>query len=129
MGRREEREGGTAPHRSASACRGQTDRDPGKVDMTARILVKRNDRGNRGRAAKRDLTNCMSPSVNAVVGVSSIGGSRVIQHWNVPDDKNALKKALTAGTVDVLTLAPIWLPILAIVGLITLIRGSRGKTA
>ena len=45
-----------------------------------------------------------------VAGISCIGGSRVIQHWDVPDDKNDLKKALTAGTVDVLTLSPIWLP-------------------
>ena len=44
------------------------------------------------------------------VGVSRIGGSRVIQHWDVPDDKNAAKAALTAGKVDVLTLSPIWLP-------------------
>lgn len=44
------------------------------------------------------------------VGISSIGGSRVIQHWNVPDEKNEAKKALQAGNVDVLTLAPIWLP-------------------
>ena len=44
------------------------------------------------------------------VGISSIGGSRVIQHWNVPDDKNKAKAALIAGNVDVLTLSPIWLP-------------------
>jgi hypothetical protein len=45
-----------------------------------------------------------------IVGVSRIGGSRVIQHWNVADDKNEAKTALKAGKVDVLTLAPIWLP-------------------
>lgn len=45
-----------------------------------------------------------------VAGVSSIGGSRVIQHWDVAEDKFGLKKALSAGNVDVLTLAPIWLP-------------------
>lgn len=44
------------------------------------------------------------------VGMSAIGGSRVIQHWNVPDDKNKAKKALSAGKVDVLTLSPIHLP-------------------
>jgi hypothetical protein len=44
------------------------------------------------------------------VGTSRIGGSRVIQHWNVPDDKNEAKAALKAGKVDVLTLSPIWLP-------------------
>lgn len=47
---------------------------------------------------------------HVMAGVSSIGGSRVVQHWDMPDDKFGLKKALTAGTVDVLTLAPIWLP-------------------
>jgi hypothetical protein len=41
------------------------------------------------------------------VGMSSIGGSRVIQHW----DKSAeAKEALTSGKVDVLTLSPIFLP-------------------
>ncbi len=47
---------------------------------------------------------------HVVVGKSSIGGSRVIQHWDVKDEKNEAKKALTAGNVDVLTLAPIWMP-------------------
>lgn len=45
-----------------------------------------------------------------LVGRSGIGGSRVIQHWDVADDKNEAKKALREGKVDVLTLAPIWLP-------------------
>lgn len=45
-----------------------------------------------------------------VAGLSSIGGSRVIQHWDVAEEKNAAKKALAAGEVDVLTLSPIWLP-------------------
>ncbi len=44
------------------------------------------------------------------VGLSAIGGSRTIQHWNVPDEKNKAKEALRAGNVDVLTLAPIHLP-------------------
>jgi hypothetical protein len=44
------------------------------------------------------------------VGVSSIGGSRVIQHWDVPEEKNKAKAALRDGKVDVLTLSPIWLP-------------------
>jgi hypothetical protein len=44
------------------------------------------------------------------VGLSAIGGSRVIQHWNVPAEKNNAKKALRGGKVDVLTLAPIYLP-------------------
>src|SRR6478736_1032210 len=28
-----------------------------------------------------------------VAGISSIGGSRVLQHWDVPEEKNAAKKA------------------------------------
>ena len=44
------------------------------------------------------------------VGLSSIGGSRTIQHWNVPDDKYKSKEALMSGKVDVLTLSPIFLP-------------------
>jgi hypothetical protein len=44
------------------------------------------------------------------VGWSRIGGSRVIQHWDVPEEKNEARAALRAGKVDVLTLSPIWLP-------------------
>src|ERR1035437_7666917 len=44
------------------------------------------------------------------LGLSSIGGSRVIQHWDVSDDKNEAKAALGTGQVDVLTLAPIFMP-------------------
>ena len=44
------------------------------------------------------------------LGVSSIGGSRVIQHWDIAPDKNKAKEALQTGKVDVLTLSPIFLP-------------------
>jgi len=44
------------------------------------------------------------------LGVSSIGGSRVIQHWDITPDKNKAKEALQTGKVDVLTLSPIFLP-------------------
>jgi hypothetical protein len=44
------------------------------------------------------------------IGVSSIGGSQVIQHWNIADEKNKAKEALKTGNVDVLTLSPIFLP-------------------
>jgi hypothetical protein len=44
------------------------------------------------------------------VGVSSIGGSRTIQHWEQPNDKNKTKAALMEGNVDVLTLSPIFHP-------------------
>jgi len=42
---------------------------------------------------------------HTIVGVSKIGGSRAIQHWDVPEEKNEAKAALRAGRVDVLTLA------------------------
>ncbi len=44
------------------------------------------------------------------VGTSSIGGSRIIQHWDIADEKNKAKEALKSGKVDVLTLSPIFLP-------------------
>ena len=39
-------------------------------------------------------------------GQQMLGGSRVIQHWNLPDEKNLAKAALREGRVDVLTLSP-----------------------
>lgn len=44
------------------------------------------------------------------VGIQGIGGSHVVQHWNLPDGKNTVKPALKTGTVQVLTLSPIYLP-------------------
>ena len=40
-----------------------------------------------------------------LVGTQGIGGSRVIQHWDLADDKNKAKPALTTGEVDVFTMA------------------------
>jgi len=53
-----------------------------------------------------------------VAGLMGVGGSTVLQCWDVPDMKskkkqppeNTAKKALMAGQVDVLTLSPIWMP-------------------
>jgi hypothetical protein len=44
------------------------------------------------------------------LGISSIGGSQVIQHWKIADDMNKAKTELKTGKVDVLTLSPIFLP-------------------
>jgi hypothetical protein len=44
------------------------------------------------------------PYVSA--GQQMLGGSRVIQHWNLPDERNLAKAALRDGRVDVLTLSP-----------------------
>jgi hypothetical protein len=43
---------------------------------------------------------------SSIVGTSSIGGSRVIQHWG----GKTVQAALTVGAVDVLTTTPIYLP-------------------
>jgi len=40
-----------------------------------------------------------------LVGTQGIGGSRVIQHWDLADEKNKAKAALTSGEVDVFTMA------------------------
>ena len=42
----------------------------------------------------------------ASAGQQMLGGSRVIQHWNLPDERNVAKAALREGKVDVLTLSP-----------------------
>ncbi len=42
----------------------------------------------------------------ASAGQQMLGGSRVIQHWNLPDERNVAKAALRDGKVDVLTLSP-----------------------
>jgi hypothetical protein len=57
-----------------------------------------------------DLAKKAGIKDHVAVGLSAIGGSRVIQHWNVPEEKNKAKEALRAGKVDVLTLSPIHLP-------------------
>jgi uncharacterized membrane protein len=43
-------------------------------------------------------------------GVSAIGSSRVIQHWELPDDKNPARKALQKDRIDVLTLSGMYPP-------------------
>jgi hypothetical protein len=57
-----------------------------------------------------DLAKKAGIAGHTQVGLSSIGGSRVVQHWDVPADKNKAKDALATGKVDVLTLSPIFLP-------------------
>lgn len=58
----------------------------------------------------KEITKASGIADHEQVGLSAIGGSRVYQHWNVPDEKNKAKEALKAGKVDVLTLSPIHLP-------------------
>jgi len=59
------------------------------------------------------FTATMLPKMTEEVGIGyqdagrqMIGGSRTLQHWEVPDDQNLAKKALTESSVDVLTLSP-----------------------
>jgi hypothetical protein len=58
----------------------------------------------------KDVARGASIPDHAQVDTQSIGGSRVIQHWELADEKNKAKKALASGRVDVLTLSPIYLP-------------------
>jgi hypothetical protein len=44
------------------------------------------------------------------IALSSIGGSRTIQHWDAQGDKQKIKPVLMEGKADVLTLSPIFLP-------------------
>ncbi len=57
-----------------------------------------------------DLCKSAEIANHTQIGISSIGGSRVIQHWDIADEKNKAKDALRTGKVDVLTLSPIFLP-------------------
>jgi enterochelin esterase-like enzyme len=45
-----------------------------------------------------------------LVGVQSLGASKTLQHWNLPDDRNKAKQVLTKGDVDVFVLSPIQFP-------------------
>ncbi len=44
------------------------------------------------------------------LAISSIGGSKVIQHWDLPPEKNKVKPVLAAGKADLFTMAPTFLP-------------------
>lgn len=57
-----------------------------------------------------DVTKKAGVEGHTQVGMSAIGGSRIVQHWDVPDDRNEAKRILREGKVDVLTLSPIFLP-------------------
>jgi hypothetical protein len=67
-----------------------------------------------------DLAKLAGIPEHTQIGVSSIGGSRTIQHWDIPDEKNTAKTALKTGSIDVLTLSPIFLPDMGIENFATL---------
>jgi hypothetical protein len=59
------------------------------------------------------FTGQLLPAMTEAAGIAyrdagrqMIGGSRTIQHWNVPDEDNLAKKQLREGAVDVLTVSP-----------------------
>ena len=58
----------------------------------------------------KDLAQAAAIKDHVQVDLQSIGGSRVLQHWELADEKNKAKAALKTGKVDVFTLSPIYLP-------------------
>ncbi len=55
-----------------------------------------------------------------LVGLQSLGASKTLQQWNLPDDKNEAKKALKTGEVYVFVMSPISFPDEGIENYITL---------
>lgn len=54
------------------------------------------------------ITSSAQISDHKTVAKQMIGGSRVMQHWELPEEKNIAKSTLKAGGVDVLTMTPNW---------------------
>ena len=44
------------------------------------------------------------------LAISSIGGSKVIQHWELPPEKNKAKPVLASGKAELFTMSPTFLP-------------------
>ena len=44
------------------------------------------------------------------LAISSIGGSQVIQHWDLPPEKNKAKPVLASGKAELFTMSPTFLP-------------------
>jgi hypothetical protein len=44
------------------------------------------------------------------LAISSIGGSKVIQHWELPPEKNKAKLVLASGKAELFTMSPTFLP-------------------
>jgi hypothetical protein len=45
-----------------------------------------------------------------LVGLQSLGASKTLQHWNMPEEKNKARQALKTGDVDVFVMSPIQFP-------------------
>ena len=48
---------------------------------------------------------------HSLSGIQGIGGSSVTKHWDLPDDRDKARRAIKAGEVDVLTVAPFHTPL------------------
>lgn len=57
-----------------------------------------------------EFTEAVKIDGHKTVGLQKLGASRTLQHWNLPDEKNAAKKALRTGDVDVFVMSPISFP-------------------
>lgn len=53
-----------------------------------------------------DIAQAAGLKDQQIVGCQRLGGSRVLQHWQLPDGKNVAKAALKTGKIDVLTTSP-----------------------
>lgn len=45
-----------------------------------------------------------------LAGLQSLGASKTLQHWNLPEERNKAKQALKKGEVDVFVMSPIQYP-------------------
>jgi hypothetical protein len=57
---------------------------------------------------------------HTLVGLQSLGGSRTLQHWNLPEERNKAKQALNKGETDVFVMSPIQFPDEGIENFVTL---------
>lgn len=54
----------------------------------------------------KDMCRAANIAGHEQIGEQMLGGSRTIQHWDLPDEKNKAKATIKTGKVDVLTLSP-----------------------
>ena len=57
-----------------------------------------------------ELADAAGIKDHKLAGVQSLGASKTLQHWNLPDGKNKAKQALQKGEVDVFVMSPIQFP-------------------
>jgi len=84
----------------------KVDTKPGAFDRGFRVLTCAHSFHAFVTAPLRDVAQAAGLKDHVTVYTQSIGGSRTMQHWMVPEEKNNAKKVLKAGGCDVLTLSP-----------------------